>query len=236
MDAGKLLHDARWMAGLTQAEVAARAGITQQTVALYERGARQPSLPTLSRLVAGCGLELVCRLIPRPGLEDEPTRELLARAPFDRLDPTLSAELRKIVVANRGITLVAGGKLAARFHGANVRVEELELWLEPLVDLDALTAFLARAGVAYISPRAEVSPAVAERERLRNGWPLATHNACVYLRGAQFFDSVVQRAVPIAVPGLEFPLLVASPDDCTRWWLDRDVDHLALQRALRLAG
>ncbi len=236
MDAGKLLHDARWMAGLTQAEVAQRAGITQQTVALYERGARQPSLPTLSRLVAGCGLELAWRLIPRPGLEDEPTRELLARAPIDRLHAELASELRRIVLANRGLTLVLGGKLAARLHGADVAVDELEIWLDPLIELDALNGFLARAGIAYISRRGEVSPAVASREWLRQGWPLATHDACVNVRGAQYFDSIVQRATAVAMPALELPLLVASPDDCTRWWHDRDLDHLALQRAIRLAG
>lgn len=236
MDAGKLLHDARWMMGLTQAEVAQRAGVTQQTVALYERGARQPSLPTLSKLVAGCGLELAWRLIPRPGLEDEPTRELLSRPPLERLDPALQSALLRILIANRDLTLVLGGKLAARLNGAMVRVGELELWVDPLVDLDTLTAFLARAGVQYVSRDGEVSPAVADQDWLRQGWPLATHDALVQVRCAQYFDGIVRRAVAVSAPSREFPLLVASPDDCTRFWHDRDLDHLALQRAVRLAG
>jgi hypothetical protein len=83
-------------------------------------------------------------------------------------------------------------------------------------------AGLTQAEVAQragISRRGEVSPAVASREWLRKGWPLATHDACVYLRGAQHLDGIVQRATDVAMPALEFPLLVASPDDCTRWWL-----------------
>jgi transcriptional regulator with XRE-family HTH domain len=115
--AGKLLHDARWMAGLTQAEVAQRAGLTQQTVAQYERGARQPSLVTLRRLVAGCGLRLSWRLVPEPGLEDEPTRALLARPPLDRLDPALATELLRIAESNEGLTVLFSGKVASRLPG-----------------------------------------------------------------------------------------------------------------------
>jgi hypothetical protein len=55
---GALLRDARRRSGLTQAELARRAGVTQSVISAYESGARQPSLPTLARLVAATGLEL----------------------------------------------------------------------------------------------------------------------------------------------------------------------------------
>ncbi len=140
------------------------------------------------------------------------------------------------MLATRSLTVVVGGKLAARLHGADVHVSELDLWVDPLVDLDAMTAFLARACVKYVSRLGEISPAEASLEWLRRGWPLASHKALVKLRCAQQFDGIVQRAVAVRVPGWEFPLLVASPDDCTRWWHHRDLDHLALQRAVRLAS
>lgn len=46
-----MLHNAREAAGITQLEVAERAGTTQPAVAAYESGARTPSLPTLIRLL-----------------------------------------------------------------------------------------------------------------------------------------------------------------------------------------
>jgi predicted nucleotidyltransferase/DNA-binding XRE family transcriptional regulator len=60
--ASALLRDARSRAGLSQVELGRRAGVTQSVVSAYESGARQPSLPTLARLVAATGLELDIRL------------------------------------------------------------------------------------------------------------------------------------------------------------------------------
>jgi len=55
---GSLLREARRKAGLSQAELARRAGVTQSVVSAYESAARQPSLPMLDRLVSATGLEL----------------------------------------------------------------------------------------------------------------------------------------------------------------------------------
>src|SRR5580704_6688177 len=60
--AGSLLRDARRRAGLSQVELAKRAGITQSVVSAYESGARQPSLPVLGRLVDATGFDLDLRL------------------------------------------------------------------------------------------------------------------------------------------------------------------------------
>jgi uncharacterized protein len=57
--AGTLLRRARRAAGLTQAELAARAGVTQSVVSAYESGHRQPALPTLAALIEATGHELV---------------------------------------------------------------------------------------------------------------------------------------------------------------------------------
>jgi transcriptional regulator with XRE-family HTH domain len=58
IDAAVLLRDARYCAGLSQVEIGRRVGVTQSVVSAYESGARQPSVPTLARLVAATGLEL----------------------------------------------------------------------------------------------------------------------------------------------------------------------------------
>jgi hypothetical protein len=56
------LRDARARAGLTQTELARRAGVTQSVISAYESGHRQPSLPTLASLVAAAGFELRLQL------------------------------------------------------------------------------------------------------------------------------------------------------------------------------
>ena len=70
ISAGKLLREARIEAGLTQSEVARRAGVTQSVVSAYESGSREPSLPTLRRLIQATGRELQLHIRPgRSGLE-----------------------------------------------------------------------------------------------------------------------------------------------------------------------
>lgn len=60
--AGQLLRTAREKAGLSQAELAARAGTTQSVISVYEADRRQPSLSTLSSLVAATGYRLDVRI------------------------------------------------------------------------------------------------------------------------------------------------------------------------------
>lgn len=63
--AGNLLLLARQQAGLSQRELAERAGVTQSEIARIESGKREPSIPTIQRILAGAGLELRFRLMPR---------------------------------------------------------------------------------------------------------------------------------------------------------------------------
>jgi transcriptional regulator with XRE-family HTH domain len=62
--AGSLILLARLKAGLTQHELADRLGVSQPTVAAYESGRRQPTLPTLMRMLAGAGFDLELGLAP----------------------------------------------------------------------------------------------------------------------------------------------------------------------------
>jgi uncharacterized protein len=64
--ASALLRKARHEAGLTQAELADRAGTTQSVVSAYESGHRQPALPTLAALVEAAGYELAIGLRAQP--------------------------------------------------------------------------------------------------------------------------------------------------------------------------
>ena len=60
-----LLREARDGAGLSQSELAQRAGVAQSVVSAYEAGRREPSLPTLARLIAATGHELTVDLVRR---------------------------------------------------------------------------------------------------------------------------------------------------------------------------
>lgn len=55
---------AREEAGLSQRELAQRAGVAQSEIARIESGNREPSIPTLQRILSGAGLELRFRLAP----------------------------------------------------------------------------------------------------------------------------------------------------------------------------
>lgn len=59
-----LLRAARRSSGLTQSELAARAGTSQPAVNRYERGVVLPSLPTLERLIRATGRSLTVETAP----------------------------------------------------------------------------------------------------------------------------------------------------------------------------
>jgi predicted nucleotidyltransferase/DNA-binding XRE family transcriptional regulator len=63
-EAGEVLRGARTAAGLTQAELARRAGITQSVVSAYEAGRREPAVSTLARLIEATGASLELRVEP----------------------------------------------------------------------------------------------------------------------------------------------------------------------------
>lgn len=62
--AGSLVLSARLKAGLTQRQLADRLGVTQPVVAAYESGHRQPTVPTLMRIVSAAGFDLRLSLAP----------------------------------------------------------------------------------------------------------------------------------------------------------------------------
>jgi transcriptional regulator with XRE-family HTH domain len=61
----RFFREARQKAGLTQHELAQRAGMSQPAIAKLERGATNPTLATLSRCAEAAGFELRMELVPR---------------------------------------------------------------------------------------------------------------------------------------------------------------------------
>ena len=85
MIAWALLQEARKRSGLTQAELARRAGVPQSTVAKIERGRRDPSLSTLERLVRAAGLELRIQVAPHDAHDLQLIDLMLDLTPEERL-------------------------------------------------------------------------------------------------------------------------------------------------------
>lgn len=63
--AGALLLSARTRLGISQTAFAELLGIAQPTLSAYESGRRQPTLPTLLRLLGRAGLDLRMELADR---------------------------------------------------------------------------------------------------------------------------------------------------------------------------
>ena len=62
MTAGKIIREARKVTGLSQQELAERAGVPRQSIARWEQGAVEPGFDTVRKLLRSCGYDL--SLIP----------------------------------------------------------------------------------------------------------------------------------------------------------------------------
>jgi len=74
-----MIKAARKHAGLSQAELARRAGTSQPALARYETGAMLPSLPTVERLLGACGQQLRLAVVdaPQPSVDATSVRARL---------------------------------------------------------------------------------------------------------------------------------------------------------------
>jgi len=102
-----LVREARKRAGLTQAELARRAGVPQSTVGRIESGARVPSTALAERLVRVAGFELRVGLGEPDSQTDSLFERTLRRTPRQRLtDATRAA---RFALRGRGAVRRARG-------------------------------------------------------------------------------------------------------------------------------
>jgi transcriptional regulator with XRE-family HTH domain len=145
------IRRARTQAGMTQAELAARAGLTQSAVARLERPGSNPTLATLARVIAGTGHRLVLSAHPASASFDEgQLRERLAMTPAQRLAnftassrnlDRMARRARRVVadrapldaeqilrrLIKRGVDFVVIGGIAAVLHGSARNTFDLDI-------------------------------------------------------------------------------------------------------------
>ena len=80
-----LVREARKRVGLTQRELAERAGTTQSAIARIETGRSTPSFDTVLRLVRLCGLDLDVMLVERDDSDWLQAERLRAMSVAERL-------------------------------------------------------------------------------------------------------------------------------------------------------
>jgi transcriptional regulator with XRE-family HTH domain len=61
---GQAVRERRLALGLSQTEVAARAGMTQPALSRLEAGGAVPTIPVLERIAAALGAELIVTIAP----------------------------------------------------------------------------------------------------------------------------------------------------------------------------
>jgi predicted nucleotidyltransferase/DNA-binding XRE family transcriptional regulator len=130
--AGELISLARRRAGLTQTELARRAGVQQSVVSAYESGRRQPTVPTLLRLIRATGQGVQFQLVGgtaggpasdapaiAPAISPPaPAGERRRSEPFPGRGSALSTQLGRRLRRERRAVL----DTAARYGAGNVRV------------------------------------------------------------------------------------------------------------------
>ncbi len=112
--AAGLLRQARHLAGVSQADLAARAAVPRSMISAYERDVRQPTLATLLRLLKAAGYELRMHLVPYDDhddvlaerraawpVEEQERWEAYHRARIDAGQATLRVEERKLLARDR---------------------------------------------------------------------------------------------------------------------------------------
>jgi len=80
---------------MSQAELAASAGVAQSVISAYEAGRRQPSLPTLAKLIEAAGYDLVM------DIQHQPPQRRLGHV-YAGVIPAVMEELNREVAARIG--------------------------------------------------------------------------------------------------------------------------------------
>ena len=142
--AARLLREARTRAGLTQVQLAARAGVTQSVISAYESARRQPSMPMLVDLVRATGMQLAIQVEPVPGHALDRLTGPLGRRVRERREELVR------VAAEHGLTNL-------ELFGSTARGED-----GPTSDVDLLADVPAEMGMLGLGRAREAFEAILD--------------------------------------------------------------------------
>ncbi|HEX6577625.1 MAG TPA: helix-turn-helix transcriptional regulator, partial [Jiangellaceae bacterium] len=142
MDPGALIRQARHAAGLTQRELARRAGVTRTALSHYERGRRMPTIAALRAVLAATGQQVRAELERLDADVERAIAAAAAQPTADRDGVFGWVQINRIAeVAHR-----VEGMAAASVFGAPVLVTTFEL---ALADEDATFRWLAEVMTSW---------------------------------------------------------------------------------------
>ena len=103
MKGAQFVREARKRAGLTQAQLAERAGTTQSAIARIEGGRVAPTFERIVDLVRACGFDLDTRLVPYDDSDWSVATWSLQRTATERVQGNINA-----------VRFAAAGRIALR--------------------------------------------------------------------------------------------------------------------------
>jgi transcriptional regulator with XRE-family HTH domain len=110
--AAALIRQARVDSAMTQAELAARAGLSQSAIARLERGGSNPTIATLANVIAATGHRLTLGASQRASFDEGQLRERLAMTPAERL-ANFTASSRNLGAIAQRARRISDGPAAA---------------------------------------------------------------------------------------------------------------------------
>ncbi len=99
--AATMLREARMAAGLTQAALAARLGVSQSAIAKLEREGSNPTVETLDRTLRAAGFRLQLIAPAWGGIDQSLIRQALQRSPAERIKSVerMHNDMRRLQIA-----------------------------------------------------------------------------------------------------------------------------------------